>query len=99
MFYDLDLPSQRRLDPLAEALLLVSAIGPNQLETRKGLFERRKQELAATVVLDIGFMDLRTQNQPIRIDQQVALAIFPLSLLLRYVSLHAASDTNLQSVV
>ncbi len=78
MFYDLDLPSQRRLDPLAEALLLVSAIGPNQLETRKGLFERRKQELAATVVLDIGFMDLRTQDQPIRIDQQVALATFDL---------------------
>src|SRR2546422_1506586 len=78
MFYDLDLPSQRRLDPLDEALLLVSAIGPNQLETRKGLFERRKQAFAATVVLDVGFMDLRMQNQPICIDQQVALAAFDL---------------------
>ena len=78
MFDDLDLPSKRRLDPLVEAFFLVSAIGPDQLQTRKGLFERRKQAFAAAVVLDIGFMDLRTQDQPIRIDQQVALATFDL---------------------
>ena len=76
MFHDLDLPSQRRLDPLIEAFLLVSAIGPDQLETRKVPFERPKQELAATVVLDIGFMDERMQNQPICIDEQVALTAF-----------------------
>ena len=64
MFHDLDLPSQRRLDPLIEAFLLVSAIGPDQLETRKVPFERPKQELAATVVLDIGFMDERVKISP-----------------------------------
>jgi hypothetical protein len=78
MFYDLDLPSQCRLDPLVEALLLVAAIGPDQLQTRKGPFERRKQALAATVVLDVGCMDEHVQDQPIGIDQQVALAAFDL---------------------
>ena len=33
MFHNLDLPSQGRLDPLVEALFLVSTIGPDQLET------------------------------------------------------------------
>ena len=39
MLDDLDLPTQRRLDPFAEAFLLVSAIGPDQLQTRKNPFE------------------------------------------------------------
>src|SRR5216684_8652993 len=76
MFHDLDIPSQRALDPLVEAFLLVAAIGPNQLETRKDPGERRKQAFAAAVVLDVGLMDEHMQDQPIRIDQQVALAAF-----------------------
>ena len=64
MFHDLDLPPQRRLDPLAEAFLLVSTIGPDQLETRKDLGERRKQAFAAAVVLDVGLMNQDLQDQP-----------------------------------
>ena len=79
MFHNLDVPSQLRLDPLAEAFLLVCAIRPDQLETRKDPFERCKQALAAAVVLDVGFMHEYMQDQPIGIDQQVALA--PLDLL------------------
>src|SRR5258708_12995430 len=78
MFHDLDLPSQRRLDPLAEAFLLVAAIGPDQLQTRKDSVERRKQAFAAAVVLDVGLMNLDMQDQPSVIDQQVALAAFDL---------------------
>jgi len=78
MFDDLDIPSQPRLDPLVEAFLLVAAIGPNQLETRKVLGERREQTFAAAVVLDVGLMNQDLQDQPIRIDQQVALAAFDL---------------------
>jgi hypothetical protein len=57
MFHNLDVPSQLRLDPLAEAFLLVAALSPDQLETPKGLFEWRRQEPAAAVVLNSGFMD------------------------------------------
>ena len=57
MFHNLDVPSQFCLDPLAEAFLLVAAISPDQLQTRKASLERRKQEPAAAVVLNIGFMD------------------------------------------
>jgi len=78
MFHDLDLPPQRRLDPLAQALLLVSTIGPDQLQTRKVLGERREQTFAAAVVLDVGLMNQDLQDQPIRIDQQVTLAAFDL---------------------
>lgn len=56
MFHDLDFPPERRLDPLVETFLLVSAIGPDQLQTRKDLFERREQVFAAAVVLDVGFL-------------------------------------------
>ena len=76
MFDDLDVPPQLRLDPLAEAFLLVAAIGPDQLQTRKDPLERRKQGLAAASVLDVGFMHQHVQNQSIRIDEQVALAAF-----------------------
>ena len=78
MFHDLDLPPQLPLDPLAEAFLLVSAIGPDQLETRKAALERRKQGLAAVSVLNVGFMHQHMQDQPIRIDQEMALAPFDL---------------------
>jgi hypothetical protein len=78
MFHNLDLPPEGRLGPLAEAFLFVAAIRPDQLETPKGPFEWRKQEPAAAVVLDVGFMDERMQDQPIRIDKQVALAAFDL---------------------
>src|ERR1700694_1902703 len=76
MFHDLDVPAQRRLDPLLEALLLVSTVGPDQLETRKDLFERRKQAFAAAVVLDVGLVYQHLQDHPSGIDQQVALAAF-----------------------
>ncbi len=64
MFHKLDIPPQRRLDPLAEAFLLVSTISPDQLETRKDPLERRKQAFAATVVLDVGLMDEHLQDHP-----------------------------------
>ncbi len=78
MFHNLDFPSERRLDPLVKALLLVCTIGPDQLKTRKDPFERCKQVFAAAVVLDVGFMDKQVQNQPIGIDEQVPLASFDL---------------------
>jgi hypothetical protein len=78
MFHDLDLPPERRLDPLVEAFFLVAASGPDQLQARQGLVERRKQAFAATLVLDVGFMDEHVQDQPIGIDQHVALAAFDL---------------------
>ena len=56
MFDDLDVPPQLRLDPLAEAFLLVTALGPDQLQTGEDSLERCKQELATASVLDIGFM-------------------------------------------
>ena len=79
VFDDLDVPAQLRLDPLAEAFLLVAAIGPDQLEPWKDLFERREPEPAAAVILDVGFMNQHVQDQSHGIDQQVALA--PLDLL------------------
>jgi len=75
---DLDLPADRRLDPLAEAFLVVAAISPDQLEPREAPLERRKQELAAAVVLDVGFMDEHVQDQPVGINQQVAFATLDL---------------------
>jgi hypothetical protein len=57
---------------------LYSVICPDQLETRKGPWKRRKEALAAAVVLDVGFMDEHVQDQPIRIDEEVALAAFDL---------------------
>ena len=74
MFHDLDLPPQLRLDPLAEAFLLVCAIGPDQLQTRKAPLERRKQELATASVLNVSFMHQHLQDQPIRVDEQMPLA-------------------------
>ena len=76
MFHDLYLPVERFFDPLAEAFLLVSALGPDQLETRKDSFQRCKQELATASNLNIGLMHQHLQDQPIRIDQQVASAFF-----------------------
>ena len=76
MFHDLDIPSERFLDPRVEAFLLVSAISPDQLEPREDRLERQQQAFAAAVVLDVGFMHQHAQNQSIRIDEQVALAAF-----------------------
>ena len=78
MFHELDIPPQRRLDPLIEAFLLVTAIRPDQLQTRKDLYERRKQAFATAIVLDISLMHEHLQDQPSRIDKQVALAAFDL---------------------
>src|SRR5260370_20781965 len=74
MFDDLDVPSQLCLDPLVETFLLVSAVGPEQLETGKTALERRKYAFAAAVVLDVGLMNQNVQDQPSAIDQQVAFA-------------------------
>ncbi len=79
MVHDLDLPPQLGLDPLAEAFLLVSAIGPDQLEPSKAVLERREQELAPVSVLNGGFLHQHVQDQPSGIDQQMALT--PLDLL------------------
>src|SRR2546425_10036639 len=78
MLHNLDLPSQCRLHPLVEAFFLVSTIGPDQLETWQDPAERRKQAFAAAVVLDIGLMNQDLQDQPVGINQQVALAAFDL---------------------
>ena len=78
MFHHLDIPSQRGLDPLAESFLVVAALGPDQLQTREAPGERRKQELGAAGVLDIGFMDEHVQDQPVGINQQVAFAALDL---------------------
>jgi hypothetical protein len=50
VFDNLDLPAKRRLDPLDKAAFVISAIGPDQLETRKALAERREQVPLAAVV-------------------------------------------------
>ncbi len=71
VFDDLDLPAELRIDPLAEAFLLICAIGPDQLETRKVSPQRRKQELATASVLKVGFMHQHMQDQPIRVDEQM----------------------------
>ena len=78
MFDDLDFPAQLSLDPLAEAFLVVAAIGSDQLQPRKAVLERRQHEFAAAVVLDIGLLHLHVQDQPHRIDEQVALAALDL---------------------
>ncbi len=78
MFHDLDVPAQFRLDPFAEAFLLVPAIGPHQLEPRKHSLERREQALAAPIVLDAGLVHEQVQDQPHGIDEQVPLAAFDL---------------------
>src|SRR5260221_13651844 len=78
VFDDLDLPAERRLDPLDETTLVVGAIGPDQLEPRKGSLERRKQELAPIVILDTGFMDEDLHDQPIGVHEHMALAAFDL---------------------
>src|SRR5215469_5874722 len=40
LFDDLDLPAQRHLDPLDKAVFVVSAVGPDQLETQLPLIEQ-----------------------------------------------------------
>lgn len=68
VFDDLDFPAELRLDPLAEAFLLVSAIGPDQLETRKASLDWGKQELAPASILNVGFMHQHMEDQPMGID-------------------------------
>ena len=68
MLHNLDLPSQCCLDPLVEALFVVSTIGPDQLETWQDPAELCKQAFAAAVVLDIGLMNQNLQDQPVGID-------------------------------
>ena len=78
VFDNLDLPTQRRLDPLDKAAFLVSTIGPDQLETRKALSERREQVFATVVVLKTGLMHELVHDQAVGIHQDMALAAFDL---------------------
>src|SRR5215470_10853695 len=78
MVHNLDLPSQCCLDPLVEALFVVSTIGPDQLETWQDPAELCKQAFAAAIVVEIGLRNQNLQDQPVGIDQQVALAAFDL---------------------
>ena len=78
VFDDLDLPAEFRLDPLAEAFLLVSAISPDQLETRKDSLEWPKQELATASVLNVGFMHQHVQDQPIGVDEEMTFTALDL---------------------
>ncbi len=78
VFDNLDLPAQRGLDPLDKAAFLVSAIGPDQLETRKALSERREQVFATMVVLKTGLVHELVHDQTVGIHQDMALAAFDL---------------------
>jgi hypothetical protein len=62
----------------ALATFLVRAIGPDQLETWKAAPERSKQQSAAVVVLDVGLVHQHVQHQPVRVDEEMALAAFDL---------------------
>ena len=76
MLHDLYLPTERRFDPLHETTLLVSTIGPDQLQPRKAVFEQREQKFPAIIILDIGFMHQHLHDQAIGIDEQMPLAAF-----------------------
>jgi hypothetical protein len=78
MFDNLDLPAQRDLDPLDKAAFVVSAIGPDQLETWKALSERREQVFATIVVLKTGLVHELVHDQTVGIHQDMALAAFDL---------------------
>jgi hypothetical protein len=78
MFDNLDLPAQRGLDPLDKAAFVVSAIGPDQLETWKALSERREQVFATIVVLKTGLVHELVHDQTVGIHQDMALAAFDL---------------------
>ncbi len=78
MLHDLYLPAERLFDPLNETPLLVSTIGPDQLQPRKAVCERREQEFPAVIILDIGFMHQHLHDQAIGIDEQMPLAAFDL---------------------
>ena len=78
VFDNLDLPAQRRLDPLDKTTFVVGAIGPDQLETRKALSEGPEQVFATIMVLKTGLMHEQMHDQPIGVDEQVPLAAFDL---------------------
>lgn len=74
MFDDLDLPATCHLDEGSKAAFVVSAIGPNELETRKAARQRFEQEFPAIVILDVGFMHQHVYDQPIRVDEDMPFA-------------------------
>ena len=76
MLHDLDRPAESGCDPVHETALLVSAIGPDELHPRKAASKGSQQEFAAMVILDVGFMHQHVQQEPIGIDEQMALAPF-----------------------
>src|SRR5260370_3393596 len=76
MLHDLHFPAEYLFDPLDEAALLVCTIRPDQLEPREAPLERPEQLFAAVMILDVGFMDQHTHDQPGRIDEQMPLAAF-----------------------
>src|SRR6266567_741176 len=76
MLHDLHFPAEYLFDPLDEAALLVGTIRPDQLESREATLERPEQLFAAVMILDVGFMDQHTRDQPHGIHEQMPLAAF-----------------------
>jgi hypothetical protein len=76
MLHDLDLSAEGGFDPLAEAAFLVSAIGPDELHPREAISQRSQQQFATVVILDVGLMHQHVQQEPVGIDEQMALAPF-----------------------
>ena len=76
MFDDLDLPSQGRFHPLAEATFLVSAISPDEFEPREAALKRSEQIFPSVLILKTGLMSTLMQDQTVRISEDIALAAF-----------------------
>src|SRR2546430_5786441 len=78
MLDPLYLPAESLLHPSHKIPLLVGAIHPDELETRKAVFQRQEQIFAAVMVLKTGLVHELVHDQPIRVDQEVPLAAFDL---------------------
>src|SRR2546428_1679879 len=71
-------PAESLLPPSHKIPLLVGAIHPDELETRKAVFQRQEQIFAAVMVLKTGLVHELVHDQPIRVEQEVPLAAFDL---------------------
>ena len=77
---ELQRPAQGRLHPLS-ALAGVGAIRSDRLQAGQLAFQRSQQQLGAITARQSGGVHERPNDQPLRIDQQMALApIDPLAL-------------------
>jgi hypothetical protein len=72
--HNLDLAAQFGLHPLGKAATLVATIRPDQLQAGKDPAQRRQQQFASLLVLDVGFMHELVQDQSVGIYQDVAFA-------------------------